>query len=139
MSTESNKALARRMHECFDKSDWEGMRNCLAPGLEAYATGQAQALDIAGFEGLVRAFMAGFTQTRHVFEEQVAEGDRVATRALWSGIHSGDFNGIPATNRPVQMEIFMFDRFAGGKVVEHRAAFDVMGLLTQLGAHPATT
>lgn len=137
MSTESNKALVRRVHECFDNADWEGMRHHLGPGFTAHASGQAEALDVAAFEGLVRAFMGAFSQTRHVFEEQVAEADRVATRALWSGIHAGNFNGIPATQRPVQMEIFMFDRFSGGKIVEHRAAFDVTGLLTQLGAIPA--
>ncbi len=137
MSTESNKALVRRLHECFDKADWEGMRRCLAPGLKAYATGQAEAMDLAGFEALGRVFQAAFSQTRHVYEDQVAEGDRVATRARWSGIHSGEFNGIRPTNRPVQFDIFMFDRVSDGRIVEHRAAFDIMSLLAQLGALPA--
>lgn len=137
MSTETHKAVIRRFHAAFDKGDFEGMRACIAPGLVAYHTGVTGPQDFAAFEQMGRAFMSGFSQSRNLVEDQVAEGDRVATRVNWTAIHSGTFNGIPPSNRPVQMDVYVFDRFENGKIVDHRAVFDVMGLLQQIGAIPA--
>lgn len=137
MSTETNKATSRRFHACFDRGDWASMREMLAPGIAAYNTGVDHAQDAAEFEVMGRGFFGAFSHSRHIVAEQIAEGDRVATRVEWSAVHTGPFNGIPPSNRPVKMEVMVFDRYENGKIVEHRAVFDVMGLLAQVGAVPA--
>ena len=137
MSTETNKTTSRRFHEAFDKGDWAAMRSMLAPNIAAYNTGVETSQNAEQFEAMGRGFFGAFSQSRHVIADQIAEGDKVATRIEWSAIHTGPFNGIPASHRPVKMEVMVFDRYENGRIAEHRAVFDVMGLLVQLGAVPA--
>lgn len=137
MSTETNKSTTLRVHECFDRGDWAAMRALMAPGMRAYSSGIDQAQDADALEATVRGFFSAFSQSRHLPREQIADGDRVATRLEWSAIHTGTFNGIPPSNRPVKMEVMVFDRYVDGRIAEHRAVFDIMGLLAQIGAVPA--
>ena len=45
--------------------------------------------------------------------------------------------GIPPTGRRVEGPGSVFYRIAGGKIVEFRGQFDMMGLMQQLGAIPS--
>lgn len=56
----------------------------------------------------------------------------------WAGsaVHTGEFEGVPASNRPVRICGSSVDRIVAGNVVEHRAQFDVMGLMVHIGAIP---
>ena len=69
-------------------------------------------------------------------EEQVAEGEKVVTRWTVRGTHQGEFFGVPATGERIEMRGIQVDRLEGGKLVEERAEFDLMGALQQLGAVP---
>lgn len=139
MSTEINKLATRRFHEGFDKGDFAAMEAVISADVRSYYPGAEDGVGFDGFKATGQAFIDAFSQSRSLIQDQVAEGDRVATRLEWSAVHTAPFNGIPPTNRPVRMQIFVIDRFENGKIVEHRAAFDVMGLLQQLGAVPAAS
>jgi predicted ester cyclase len=68
--------------------------------------------------------------------EAIAEDDLVAVRATMTGIHSGEFQGIPPTGkhfREAQMHIF---RLRSCKIAEHAAQRDDLGLLLHLGWRP---
>jgi predicted ester cyclase len=135
MSTETNKAKARELQEIIDRLDYDTWRAALGKDFVATANG-GEEMNAEQFEGMARGFMDAFSNSRHIFESQVAEGDWVASRMTWTGVHTGTFNGIPASNRPVSIAIAAFDRIRDGKVVEHRASFDAMGLMVQIGAIP---
>jgi predicted ester cyclase len=40
-----------------------------------------------------------FPDMRWTIEEQIADGDKVLTRFVWTGTHKGEFFGIPAPER----------------------------------------
>ena len=65
-------------------------------------------------------------------EDILAEGDRVVVRAKMSGTHQGDFMGIPATGKRIDVPFADFVRFEGGKVVEHWGATDTGAMMEQL-------
>jgi steroid delta-isomerase-like uncharacterized protein len=84
------------------------------------------------------------TRIRHAFpdsqwsvEEQIAEGNKVLTRFTWSGTHRGEFLGIPATNRAVQVWGMVIDGFENGKVKSTRILLDALSMMQQLGVVPA--
>jgi steroid delta-isomerase-like uncharacterized protein len=70
-------------------------------------------------------------------EEQIAEDNRVLTRFVWLGTHQGEFLGIPATNRVIQVWGMVIDRFEGQKVTSTRILLDTWSLMQQLGVVPA--
>ena len=135
MSTETNKQVARSFLKSADDVDFEAWRAIASPDLVASANG-GDAMDREQFEGMVRGILAGFSNGRHIIESQVAEGDRVATRLTWTALHTGEFNGVPASNRPVRIAGDAFDRIEDGRLVEHHAQFDLMALMVQVGAVP---
>ena len=71
--------------------------------------------------------------------EQVAEGELVATRFTFHGIHERPFNAQPATNLPVELGGFVIDRFEGGLIVESRMLIDIWGLSQRTGGAGQTT
>jgi predicted ester cyclase len=136
MNTEINKQIARSFLQSADDVDFDTWRSIASPDF----VGSANGGDVLGreeFEGMVRGIVGAFSNGRHIIESQVAEDDRVATRLTWTALHTGEFNGVPASHRPVRVCGDAFDRIADGKVVEHHAQFDVMGLMMQIGAVPA--
>ncbi len=91
---------------------------------------------IAGARLFYGAFFAGFPDASIQPDLLVEEGDKVACLFTMSGTHTGEFNGIPATGKPVRMIGISVLRFAGGKCVERWSETDFLGLLQQIGAVP---
>ena len=121
MSSEENKAVVRRFLEALDRQDFEALNE--HPGL--YQTVQRQPM--------VRA---AFPDMRAKIEQQIAEGDTVATRATMEGTHGGTFFGIAPTNKRVKLTLLLIDQIVDGKIVSHYANADWLGVLVQLGALP---
>jgi predicted ester cyclase len=48
----------------------------------------------------------------------------------------GSFFGVPATGERIEMRGIQIDRFEGGKIVEERAEFGLLGAMRQTGAIP---
>ena len=78
-----------------------------------------------------------FSDFEHHIEDMIAEGDKVVTRITTVGTHTGELLGIPPTGKRVTMRGIAIHRIKDGKLVEHWAQFDALGLLQQLGAIPA--
>jgi predicted ester cyclase len=82
-------------------------------------------------------FHAAFPDSSRTIEDQIAEGELVATRVTLNGTHRGEFQGISPTGKRIAVTGIWIDRVAGGKIVERWGAVDMLGLMQQLGAIPA--
>ena len=92
-----------------------------------------------GLEGLkdtLRGMRAAFPDLNFSIEEQVSEGDKVASRFEWTGTHHGEFLGVPATGRQVRVWGIVIDRLEEGRIKETRIIMDIVGLMAQLGVFP---
>ena len=82
--------------------------------------------------------LVGASPDIHItIEDQVAEGDRVASRWTFRGTHTGDLMGLAPTNKQVTATGMVMDRVADGRIVEHWLEFDQMAMMQQLGDFPA--
>lgn len=97
--------------------------------------GQGPGLD--GLKATLVGIRSAFPDSNWTLEEQIAEGDKVVSRFVWSGSHEGDFLGIPATHRPMRVWGMVIDRFAGEKIVSTRLLMDTFGMMMQLGVIPS--
>jgi steroid delta-isomerase-like uncharacterized protein len=89
-----------------------------------------------GVKALFSAVRAAFPDLRAEVEDVIAQDDRVVMRETWTGTHTGEYFGVPATGRQVSMQVVDIARFAHGKVVEHWGVADQLSLLQQLSAIP---
>ena len=93
--------------------------------------GQGPGLD--GLKETLIRIRSAFPDSNWTVEEQIAEGDKVLSRFVWSGTHQGEFLGIPATHRPIHVWGMVIDRFAGEKIISTRILMDMFGMMMQLG------
>ena len=135
-TTEANKALVRRFYEQLDAGNYDVVDELVA---EDYLDHSPPPFPWPpGREGVkesCRVFGAA-TPGVHVIEDQIAEGDRVVTRLLCRGVHTGDLPGIPATGNAMEMTATVIHRIADGKLVEKWSDKDVLRMLQQLGVIP---
>lgn len=77
-------------------------------------------------------FFAAFSDIEVTVDDQIAEGDRVASRVSMRCTHSGEYQGIPPAGARVVITYLDIARVRDGKVVEEWAEFDLLGILRQL-------
>jgi predicted ester cyclase len=100
----------------------------------------AEPEEMRGPEGIKRyaaEVRDALPDVRVTVEEQVAEGDGVATRYTLVGTQEGVLMGIPPTGNPVEIVGVAIDRLANGKIVESWDNYDALGMMQQLGVIPA--
>jgi predicted ester cyclase len=90
----------------------------------------------AGFLATSRWLLEAFDDLRFDLQETVAEGAIVMAAAIMTGRHTGTFNGIAPTGRPIAHKQVHIFTIAEGQISRHRAIRDDLGLLLQLGWRP---
>ena len=108
-----------------------------SPGKSIPSAAPGAPQGIEGEKMLTSQFGAAFSNAHFDIESLVGEGDQVAMRYTYHGMHTGTFNGLPATGKAFSAGGINIVRFENGKIVENWVQFDVMGLLQQLGVIPA--
>jgi predicted ester cyclase len=68
---------------------------------------------------IIEVLRKGFPDIKVELLDQIAEGDRVSTRKALHGTHTGDFMGIPASNKKITINVIDIIRLKDGKYVEH--------------------
>ncbi len=136
MTTEQNKATVRRFFEAFGADDEAALKEVLAPNLVAYSHGAPSPQNREVHLQNIRMWNAAFA-TRFTVEEQIAEGDKVATRVTMHAIHNrGDFQGLPPSGKEITVGGINIERLEDGKIVERRVSADWLGMLQQLDLIP---
>jgi len=131
------KSLNHRWIRAFNERDWETERAVRSPHFQAHLSGAPEPLDYNAWSGFMMAFTTAFPDARITIEACIEEGDAVSSRWSLTGTHQGEFQGIPATGRPVKFNGVEFNRVVDGRFVEHWSMFDNLALLKQLGAMAA--
>ena len=135
MSVEANKATVRRIaDEIFSRRKLDVIDDIFAPHYVGHTQHGKVVHGAAGLKQFVAQYLAAFSHTQSVVEDQVAEGDRVVVRLTFTGTHTGPWMGIPPTGKPVTVKGMALYRLQDGKIVEQWTIGDTLGLLQQLGA-----
>jgi len=131
------KATARRTFEAiFPAGDVDGLAEVIAPDCIDHG---ARPGEPQGLEGATRTMLwlgRVFSDQRWEIHEVIGEGETVVLKCTYHARHTGDFMGIPPTNRQVAYDYVHILRFRDGKAVEHWSVHDDMTLMRQLGALP---
>ena len=129
----ANKALAERFIEAaFNKPDLDALKEILSPDYVHHPQlGTDESLDEA-LRGLQQRTTM-FPDQAITVEDMFVKGNKIAWRGIFSGTHSGDIEGFPATGKKVKMRGFSILRIENGKIVEAWGGRDLLSLYKQLG------
>jgi steroid delta-isomerase-like uncharacterized protein len=136
--SEQDKAITLRVfEEVWNQGNVDAIDELLSPDFVNHGGPPEIPSNREGFKQLVAMYTSAFPDVHFHIEDQIAEGDLVATRWSGHGTHQGELMGIPPTNKQVTVTGIVVDRIAGGAVAESWGEFDQMGMMQQLGVVPS--
>jgi steroid delta-isomerase-like uncharacterized protein len=125
----------RRLYELISAGEIDGFGEHLAddfveheetPGLEPTREGVKQ---------LFHTYRAAFPDLRMEPQDILVSGDKVVARVRATGTHQGEFIGMPASGKSVDVQLIDIIRFGDdGLAHEHWGVLDALALMQQLGA-----
>jgi len=90
-----------------------------------------------GVKTFFRMQLAAFPDLRLDVQDVFASGSKVVARVKYTGTNRGDFMGMPATGKHVDVQLIdMFLFGDDGLVREHWGVMDALAMMQQLGAVP---
>ncbi len=124
MSVEENKAIIYRyMEEIWNKGNLDALDEFYAIDIERMRQNFA----------MIHSALANLHVT---IDDLVAEEDRIVVRYTASGVHKGEFMGIPPTDKEFSIMEIRIYRIADGKIVQNWGLLDETSLKQQLGVTP---
>jgi steroid delta-isomerase-like uncharacterized protein len=136
MSTD-HAATARRLYDLINARDIDGFGEHLADDFVEHEMTPGLAPTKAGVKTFFRMQLTAFPDLRMDVEDVVANGDKVVARVRYTGTNLGEFMGMPATGKRVDVQLIDMFRFGeDGFVREHWGVMDALAMMQQLGAAP---
>lgn len=134
MSINSNKEVVARFNrEVIAGKDLKSFEALMAPGFVNHSAppGVSPASDgMIAF--LQNVLWKAFSDIHIDILDQVGEGDKVCTRKIVSGLHIGEFFGMPATNKRINIEIIDIVRVQDGRYLEHWSIWNFQKVMAQV-------
>ena len=141
LTAEQMVKIGREQIDAFNNGDWERVQAVLA--VDARYHELATQRKVEGPEKIVELFQGwktAFPDAAGTVTSAVASGNTAALEVTWKGTHTGPLETaqgtIPASGKRQETPAAMVFAFEGGKIKESRQYFDLMTLLTQIGAQP---
>ena len=129
------KEFATKWFGSIDAKNYDNLKNMMADNHQFSNPVVPQPLNRDAHIGLIQQMMSSFTGT-HRIEQMICEDEWVVCRGRWSGKHTGDFNGIPATGKEVDFSMTDIMHVVNGKLAEEFMEWNAMTLMMQIGAMP---
>jgi ubiquinone/menaquinone biosynthesis C-methylase UbiE/predicted ester cyclase len=138
--SQQNIEIARRTFQMLERNDLSSMSDVLAPDYlnhESIDDGRSVLRGPAEFKQTAQWLRRAFGNIHFEEEEAFADSDKVFIRTCMRGTHVGQFFGNPPSGKAIAHHQFHVFRIEGGKIAEHRAMRDDIGLMKQLAAKPS--
>lgn len=134
MGTAANKRLVRRFYE-------EVVSTGAVERLDAFVSPYCVETDgqvrvQSGIEGMaahVHGVRSVYPDLEITVERQIAEGEWVASVITARGTHAGEWLGMKPTGKPLVFTGVNVDRVAGGRIVEHGGAANMLAPFLEAG------
>jgi len=130
-------ATMARLYEQINAHDVDGLGDLLADGFVEHEVTPGLEPTKGGVKQFFTMYIAAFPDLRMEPEDVIASGDKVVARVRCTGTNHGDFMGMPATGKSIDVEAIDIIRFGDdGLAHEHWGVFDAMKMMQQMGAIP---
>jgi steroid delta-isomerase-like uncharacterized protein len=134
MSFDDNKRIARRwFEEVINQRRLDAIDDIYAAGYVHHGPRGREMRGRDQIRGFAAGILSAFADRHATIEEQIAEGDTVATRFTSRGTQTGEFLGRPPSGKAATIEGIVISRIEGPKIAEEWEITDQLGFLQALG------
>jgi steroid delta-isomerase-like uncharacterized protein len=129
-----HEVTMRRVYELISAGDIDGFGEHVADGFVEHEELPGLEPSKEGVMQWFRMYVAAFPDLRMDAEDVLVSGDKVVARARATGTHRGEFMGMPATGKRIDVQLIDIIRFGeDGLAIEHWGVFDALTMMQQLG------
>ncbi|MEP3113511.1 ester cyclase [Nisaea sp.] len=117
----TNKEIVQRFnHVCLAGGDQGVFEELFHPEFVNHTTipGMGSGIDSMR-NAIFNLLHVGLSEIRVEIDDQLEEGDKVATRKRILACHTGTLAGVPATGREIEISVYDIVRLKDGKYIEH--------------------
>jgi len=133
---EANKAVVRRyLVDILNSRDIDALDDVVDTDYLDHVAFPGQRPGAEGLKQRVAKLLRGL-DPQWTIHDMIAERNVVAVRWTLSGIHGGEFLGIPPTGRQFTFNGIDIYRISNGKMAEHWNVVDMLGFYHQIGLAP---
>jgi steroid delta-isomerase-like uncharacterized protein len=131
--------IAKAAVTAYNEKDWSKGKDVLASDAVYDEKGTGRRIQGAGeiieaWQGWAKAF----PDSKATFVREFESGDTAVLELVWKGVHTGPLQTptgtIPPSNKPIEMPACQVVQVEGGKVKSASHYFDMLTMLTQIGA-----
>lgn len=129
--TEANKQLARRsFEEIWNQRNLAVIDEIYAPHYMGHIAATPDAIEGAErFRHFVAVFQFAFPETHFTIADQIAEGEKVASRWTARTTDQREIMGIASDREVITLTGISIQRIGDGKIVESWDNWDALGIL----------
>jgi len=132
------KQIVKQLFEEAWKGNLDVIDEYVAPGYIGHDPSEPDAIrGPGGLRAFVQKYLTAFPDGQITVDDQILEGDKVATRWTGRGTQKGEIAGIAPTGKQITITGLTISRIEGDLVIEEWTTWDALGMLIQLGAIPA--
>ena len=96
-------------------------------------TSNGDVTGLENFKGYYAIYLNGFSDGEFTIVHVFSQGDMLVKQWHFKGTHDGEFFGIPATNKTLDLTGTTIVKMKDGKVLQEQDFFDNYTFLSQLG------
>lgn len=133
MSRETNIAAQEHLAQNVNAGNIDAAVESFAQDAVDHDPAPGQPAGREGFKAFFTELTAAFPDAHIEPAHLVADDDNVAVAYTLTGTHEGEFQGIAATGRKIEVRGLQIGRFENGQIVERWGSSDELGILQQLG------
>lgn len=133
-SVDNKEAVRRHLDLSWNKREIAGLDEVWAIDAILHLPGGTVIRGSASIKQYLDASVGAYSGRKLVIEEIIGDGETVATRWTFTGVHVGQTLGVEPTNNRVTITGMDFYHMHEGKIIEEWIEIDLMGLMRQLGA-----
>ena len=130
-------AAIRRLYELLSAGDVDGFADLLADDFVEHEELPGLQPTKDGVKAFFHMYRAAFPDLKMEAKLVLSDGDTAVALGRATGTNQGEFMGMPATGKSVDVQLVDIIRFGDdGLAREHWGVFDQLKMLQQLGVIP---
>ena len=99
----------------------------------AVATSAGDIIGLENFKNYYNNYLTGFSDAEFTIIDAFGQGDKIVKHWNFKGTHDGDFFGVPATGKRVDVSGVTLVKMKSGKIFAEQDFMDLLDFYTQLG------
>ncbi len=99
----------------------------------AVGTSTGDIVGLENFKNYYNNYLTGFSDAEFTIVDAFGQGDKIVKHWNFKGTHDGDFFGVPATGKRVDISGVTLVKMKAGRIAAEQDFMDLLDFYTQLG------